>query len=76
MFGVETVLRPRADKKSGKWHRGVFDAAETFMTRCHKGDADKSWLRLATEDAKIGDKGKPGGRGGTGSRTDTAVDES
>ena len=46
------------------------------MTRCHKGDADKSWLRLATEDAKIGDKGKPGGRGGTGSRTDTAVDES
>ena len=54
----------------------VVDAADRFMTRWHKGEAEKSWLRHATEDAKSGDKGKPGGRGGGGSRTDTAVDES
>ena len=75
LFGVETVLSPRAAKKSGKWYRGVVDATDRFMTRWHEGEAEKSWLRHATEDAKSGDKEKPGGRGG-GSRTDTAVDES
>ena len=33
LFGVETVLWPRAAKKSGNWHRGVVDAADRFMTR-------------------------------------------
>ena len=33
LFGVETVLWPRAAKKSGKWYRGVVDAAGRFMTR-------------------------------------------
>ena len=60
-FGVETVLWPRAAKKSGKWYyRGVVDAADRFMTRWHKGEAEKSWLRHAAEDAKS-DKEKEGG---------------
>ena len=46
------------------------------MTRWHKGEAEKSWLRHATEDAKSGDKGKPGVRVRGGSHTNTAVDES
>ena len=47
LFGVETVLWPRAAKKSGKWYRGVVDAADRFMTRCHKGGVEKSELRYA-----------------------------
>ena len=66
LFGVETVLWPRAAKKSGKWYRGVVDAADRFMRRWHKGEAEKSRLRHAAEDAKSGDKEKPGGRGGGG----------
>ena len=46
------------------------------MKRWHKGEAEKSWLCHAAEDAKGGDKRKPRGRGGGRSRTDTAVDES
>ena len=37
-------------------------------------EAESSWLRHATEDAKSDDKGR-GGWGGRGSRADTAVDE-
>ena len=33
------------------------------MTRWHKGEAEKSWLRHATEDAKSGDREKPRERG-------------
>ena len=33
LFGVETVLRPRATKKSGKWYRGVVEEAHCFMVR-------------------------------------------
>ena len=36
LFGVETVLRPRVAKKSGKRYRGVVEAAECFMARCHR----------------------------------------
>ena len=60
------------ENKCGKWYRVVVDAADRFMTRWHKGEAEKSWVPHETEDAKSGDKGKTGG----GSRTDTAVDES
>ena len=42
LFGVETVIWPRAAKKSGKWYRGVVDAADRFMTRWQKGEAEKS----------------------------------
>ena len=44
------------------------------MTKCHRGEAEKSWLRHAAEDAKSSDKENWGGGGG-GSRTDTVVDE-
>ena len=56
VFGVETVLWPTADKKGGKWYRGVVEAAECFMTRWHRDEAENSWLRHATEDAKSHDK--------------------
>ena len=65
-----------AANKGGKWYRGVVEAAECFMTRWHRDEADSSWLRHAPEDAKSGDKGKPRGWVGGGSRTDTAGDES
>ena len=42
LFGVETVLWPRAAKKGGSWHRGVVDAADRFMTRWHRGEVEKS----------------------------------
>ena len=54
---------------------GVVDAAGRFMTRWHRGEAEKNWLRHTAQDAKSSDKGKPGGRGGRGSRTDIAVGE-
>ena len=58
LFGVETVLWPRAAKKSGKWYRGVVEAADGFMTRWQRLEAEKSWIRHAAEDAKSGDKRK------------------
>ena len=64
LFGAEAVLWPRAAKKSEKWNRGVVDAADRFMKRWHKGEAEKGWLRQAAEDDKSGDKRKLGGRGG------------
>ena len=44
------------------------------MTRRHRDEAESSWLRHTTEDAKSDDKGRGAGKG-WGSRTDTAVDE-
>ena len=73
VFGVETVLWPTA-AKGGKYCRGVVEAAEYFMMRWHRDEAESSWLRHTTEDAKSDDKGRGGGKG-RGSRTDTAVDE-
>ena len=62
VFGVGTVLWRTAAKKGGTWYRGVIEAAECFMSRWHRDNADSRWLRHATEDAKIDDKGKSGGR--------------
>ena len=65
MFGVETVLWPTAAKTGGKWYRGVVEAAECFMTRWHRDEAESSWLRHATEDAKSDVKERAvGGREG------------
>ena len=64
VFGVETVLWPTGAKKGGKWYRGVVEAAEYFMTRWHRNEAESSWLRHATEDAKSDDKGRGGGTRG------------
>ena len=61
IFGVEAALWPTAAKKGGKWYRGVVEAAECFMTRWHRDEAESSWLRHATEDAKSDDKGRGGG---------------
>ena len=33
LFGVETVLWPKATKKSGNWYREVVNAADGFMAR-------------------------------------------
>ena len=51
LLGVEAVLRRVG---SGSW--GMVDAAGRFITRWHRGDAEKSWLRHAAEDAKTSDK--------------------
>ena len=77
LFGVETVLWPRAAKNIGSWHRDIVDAADCFMTRWHRGEAEKSWQHLTAENAKSSNQGKPWGRGGGGGSllTDTAVDE-
>ncbi|CAM9337240.1 unnamed protein product, partial [Laminaria digitata] len=47
VFGVETVLWPTAAKKGGKWYRGVVQAADCFMARWHRDEAEWSWLRHA-----------------------------
>ena len=47
LFGAETVLWPRAGKKTGNWHRGVVYAADRLMTRWPRGEAKEE---LATPD--------------------------
>ena len=74
VFGVETVLWPTAAKSGGKWYREVVESAKSFMTKWHKDEAESSWPRHATEDAKGDDKGRGRGERG-GIRTDTALDE-
>ena len=56
------MLWLRVAKKRGKRYGGVFDPAARFMTRWHGGEAEKGWLRHATEEAKSNDKGEPWGR--------------
>ena len=67
------MLWPTVAKKGGKWYRGVVEEAKCFMMWL-RDEAESSWLRHATEDAKSDDKGVRGGER-RGSRTDTAVDE-
>ena len=55
MFGVETMLWSTAATKDGKWYRGVVEAAECFMARWHRDEAESSWLHHAAEDAKSED---------------------
>ena len=57
------MLWPRA-AKSGNWHRGIVDAADRFIKRQHRGEAEKSWQRLTAEDAKSSNQETPGGSGG------------
>ena len=40
LFAVETVLWSRAAKKNGTWHRRIVEAADRFMTRWHRGEAE------------------------------------
>ena len=62
-FGVETVLWLMVAKNSGNWYRGIFDAVDRFMTRWHRGETEKSWLRHGAADAMKSDNGKPGAGG-------------
>ena len=38
----------RCSKKAGKWYRGLLEAAERFMVRWHKDEADASRKRHAS----------------------------
>ena len=63
VFGVETVLWPTAAKKGGKWYQRVVEAAGCFTTRWHRDEAESSWLRHTTQDAKSDHKGMGGEKG-------------
>ena len=71
LFGVETVLWPRAAKNSGKWYLGIFEVTDCFVARWHRDKAQRSRLRHAAEDTKNGGKGRAGGE--RSSRTDKTV---
>ena len=43
---------------------GSSKAADCFMATRHRDEAKRTWLRLAGEDAKSGDKGRGWGVGG------------
>ena len=43
--------------------RGVVEAADCFMARQHRGEAERSWIRHVAQDAKNGGKGGGGGGG-------------
>lgn len=40
VFGVQTAVWIVAAKKAGKWHRWVFEAAELFMSKWRKDEAN------------------------------------
>ena len=42
LFGVETILWPRAAKKDWNWQRSIVEAANRFMMRWLMGEAEKS----------------------------------
>ena len=71
VFGVETAVWTVAAKKAGKWYWGVLEAAERFMVKWHKDEADLRRKRHAS--AVGGTQGN--GKGGGNSRKRTAVDE-
>ena len=64
LVGAETVLWPRAAKKSGNWYRGVVDATDRFTRTCHRGETGRSWLLHEGVDATSSSEGelKGGGR--------------
>ena len=74
------MLWPTTAKKAGKWYRGIVKAVNGFKARWHSADVENSWLRHANDDGKkkVEEEKEGGGgeRGGEGSHTDTAVDES
>ena len=65
-FGAD--LSPREGEKSGTWIRWVVEAADCFMARWRKGEAERSWIHHAAANAKSGDKGRV-----EGSRTTVTV---
>ena len=55
------MLWPRAAKKSGNWHWGTVDAADRFIARRHRGEAEKSWQHRQEQQPR-----ETGGAGGGG----------
>ena len=43
LFGVEMVLWSTAAKQAGKWYRGIAKAADGFMARWHRAEAEKCY---------------------------------
>jgi len=91
VFGVGTALWPTAAKQTGKWYRGILEAAEQFMGRWHEAEAKLSRQRRASAAGSVRGNGGRGnsrrgrgntvqvyrGRGGNRrSRRETAVEES
>lgn len=72
VFGVETAVWTVAATKVGKWYRGVLKAAEQFMVRWHKVEAELSRQRHAS----VAGGAQGNGKGGGNSRKETAVEES
>ncbi|MEP3868643.1 MAG: hypothetical protein ABJM32_09625, partial [Parasphingorhabdus sp.] len=60
VFGVGTALWPTAAKQTGKWYRGILEAAEQFMGRWHEAEAKLSRQRRASAAGSV--RGN-GGRG-------------
>ena len=48
MLGVETAVWTVAATKADKWYRGVLEAAELFMVKWQKDEADASRKRHAS----------------------------
>ena len=68
------MLWPRAAKKNGNWHRGIVDAADRFMMRWHRGEAEGAGNASQQRTPRAATKGTGGAAGGRNC-TDTAVDE-
>ena len=64
---VEIALWSTAAKKSGKWYRGVVEAAERFMVRWHQGGQQEEW-----KETRPRNRGRGGTRRGV---RETAGDE-
>ena len=70
-FGVEAEVWTIAANKAGKWYRGVLEAAERFMAKCHEIEGTLSRNRHASATGGPQGNRKVGGN----SRRETAVDE-
>ena len=67
VLGVEIAVWTVAASKTGKWYRGVREAAERFMVKWQKDGADLSRKRHAS--AVGGAQGNGKRRGNSGKKT-------
>ena len=70
MFGVETALWSAAEKRAGKWYRGVLKTAERFTVRWHGDEAELSRLRRVSTVGSVQGNGRRGGNRGSGRKLD------
>ena len=59
-----SVLWHTAAKKGGKWYRGVVEAAEWFMTRWHRDEAESSSYATQQRTPRVMTREAGGGKGG------------